>query len=100
MQIVNSRMCHSSEQYEGRAHAERSCLPVLYATRGSAALGDFLVLAVTVGQTAQQLLMAKRTGIRLNLSYILLRDGGSNKFLHIFPSKASSTTCPGALYFL
>ena len=48
---------------------------VLYITRGSAALGDVIVLAVTVVKTAHRLFIKERDGIRVPLSHTLLRDG-------------------------
>ena len=55
---------------------------LVYVSRGAVILGELVVLAITLAESYRQLVMARRSGIRLPVSYVLLRDG---KSIHIYP---------------
>ena len=48
---------------------------VLFVTRGSAILGDIIVLIVTWTHTVKQVLLARSSGLHMNISSRLLYDG-------------------------
>lgn len=50
-------------------------IAALRASQGLVILGNVVILTVTIAKTVRQLLLAKQAGVRLSISYALLRDG-------------------------